>query len=74
MTHDIIDNSVICTHIFSNSQLTSVINSNNNNVVGILSSLVIHSTSSDDAELLMKPSILRRRSLCSEWKVLNYGF
>ena len=74
MTHDIIDNSVICTPIFSNPQLTSIINSNYNNVVSILSSLVIYSTASYDAELLMKSSMLRRQSLCSEWKVLNYGF
>ena len=74
MTHDITDNSVIYTPIFSNSQLTSFINSNNNNIVGTLSSQVIYSTANDDAELLMKPLMLRRRSLCIEWKVLNYGF
>ena len=41
--------------------------------VGILSSLVIYSMISDDAEVLIKPSMLRRKSLHSQWKVLNYG-
>ena len=43
--------------------------------VGILSSLVVYSMANNDIDysLLMKPSMIKRWSLGSECKVLNYG-